>query len=321
MAALLEDRSNWALGVNPPQAARHLTTNGSNWLWAVFAIFLLSFLIHAALSLKPHHHERVFSHLFTLALLAGTLAYFAQASDLGSRAVRTSSGRRFRYPSYQIFWPKYAFWAVAFPAITIALGLLSGMSWATILYAVGLAWIWVFSYFISAMTATTYKWGFYAIGTLAWLGLAALTLGAQKRATAAGVGRHYSALAGWTNLLWLLYPIAFGVSDGGNVIGVTASFVFWGILDILLLPVIAAAFYILSRKWDYRSLGLEFTQHGRTHGHAGPGMVEKDLGHRNGAGAPPHTAGGAAMPGTAIPPAGHAGSAAPGAAPVGTTAV
>lgn len=315
--AVLEERANWALGVNPPTAARHLTTNGSNWLWAVFAVFLLSFLIHAALSLKPRHGERIFSYIFTVALLAGTLAYFAHASDLGSYAIRTSSGYWRRYPSYQIFWPKYAFWAVAWPAIILALGLLSGYSWATILFGIGLAWLWVFSYFISAMTATSYKWGFYALGTIAWLGLAMLTLTGRKRATGLGVGKHYSGLAGWTNLIWLLYPIAFGISDGGNIIGVTGAFIFFGILDLLLLPVLAAAFIFLARRWDYSRLGLNFTQDGRRHGYGGhgPGFTEKN-GH--GAAGPGQVSGG--VPGSSPPVAGQ--TAAPGmTVPAGTTAV
>jgi len=44
--------------------------------------------------------------------------------------------------AYQIFFAKYIFRAVAFPTVIIALGLISGMSWATILFNVFLAWIW-----------------------------------------------------------------------------------------------------------------------------------------------------------------------------------
>lgn len=77
-------------------------------------------------------------------------------------------------------------------------------------------------------------------------------------------------LAGWTNLLWLLYPIAFGLSDGGNEIGVTQMFIFVGILDVLLIAGLAFAFMFLSKRWDYGALNLHFTQYGRVHaGHDG----------------------------------------------------
>jgi bacteriorhodopsin len=37
--------------------------------------------------------------------------------------------------------------------------------------------------------------------------------------------------------LWLLYPIAWGVSEGGNVISPLKEMIFYGILDILAKPV------------------------------------------------------------------------------------
>lgn len=85
-----------------------------------------------------------------------------------------------------------------------------------------------------------------------------------------GLSRDYLMLAGWVNLLWMLYPIAYGISDGGNVVGVTGSFIFFGILDVLLIPGLAFAFMFLSRRWDYGALNLHFTQYGRVN--AGNGV-------------------------------------------------
>ncbi|KAH7191235.1 hypothetical protein DER44DRAFT_794773 [Fusarium oxysporum] len=69
-------------------------------------------------------------------------------------------------------------------------------------------------------------------------------------------------VAGFVNLLWLQYPIAFAVSDGGNVISVTRSLIFFGILDLLLLCGTAFVFLFLARRWDYGRLHLKFTQNG-----------------------------------------------------------
>ncbi len=166
----------------------------------------------------------------------------------------------------QIFWAKYVNWVVAFPSVSIALGLLSGVSWATILYNVLLSWTWVISYLAAALTQTNYKWGFFGFGTAAWIVLAVNTLVEGHRgATRVNVGRDHGLLAGWLNLLWLLYPIAFGLTDGGNRIGVTSGFVFFGVLDVLLIPVLSFAFLILSRRWDYGALNIAFTQYGRVH--------------------------------------------------------
>jgi bacteriorhodopsin len=109
---------------------------------------------------------------------------------------------------------------------------------------------------VSAFTVSNYKWGFFAFGTVSWLLLAYQTLGANSSAKRVGVSRDHTMLSGWVNLLWLLYPIAFGLSDGGNTIGVTPGFIFFGVLDVLLVPALAFAFLVLARRWDYGQLNL-----------------------------------------------------------------
>jgi len=203
-----------------------------------------------------------------VALFVGAISYFAMASDLAfviiTQADNQGKGDR------QIFWPKYVYWVVSFPVVILALGLPSGISWATIFYQVALSWTWVISYLVGAFTRTTYKWGFFAFGTVAWILLAVstLTVGISS-AKRVGIARDYALLSGWVNLLWLLYPIAWGVSDGGNSIGITASFIFFGILDVLLVPVVAFAVLVLAGTWDYSRLNIAFTQYGRVNAPAG----------------------------------------------------
>lgn len=256
-------RDNDALRVHPPQGAHQLTTNGSNWLWAVTAAMLLSYLVFFVLSMRPRHGERIFHYVFAAALLTGALVYYAQASDLGWRVISQANNEA-SFPTRQVFYAKYILWVVAFPAAIIALGLLSTVSWASIAYNVFLAWIWIISYLVAAFTPSNYKWGFFAIGTVAWLALAFGTFtDGRKAAGRSGVGRDFLMLAGWTNFLWLNYVIAFAISDGANRIGVTQMFIYFGILDILFIPGLAIATLVLSRRWDYGRLNLRFTQYGR----------------------------------------------------------
>jgi bacteriorhodopsin len=153
---------------------------------------------------------------------------------------------------------------VGWTPLIIALGLISGVSWATIAFNVALSWTWVSAWLAGAMTGTNYKWGFFAYGTVAYFLLAAslLTTGLTT-AKRLEIQRHYVALSGWAVFLWLLYPIAYGLDDGGNKITVTDGFVFFGILDVLLVPVLAFGIIVLSSGWDYRKLNLYFTQYGR----------------------------------------------------------
>jgi bacteriorhodopsin len=139
------------------------------------------------------------------------------------------------------------------PPVIIAVGLISGVSWSTIVFNIGLSWIWVASWLSGALVTTTYKWGFFVFGTFAYFLLAgSLLIFGSVTAKRVGIIRHYFALGGWLVFLWLLYPIAWGLDDGGNEIRVTSGFIFFGILDILLVPVLAFGFLALSLKWDFR---------------------------------------------------------------------
>ncbi|VUC27731.1 unnamed protein product [Clonostachys rosea] len=270
----LQTRNN-ALKVNPPGGKSHLSVDGSSWLFAVMSCFTVSFLTYYGLSFKPRNGEKVFHYLFIIALLVGSISYFAMASGLAYSVIPTE-----RYvldaATYQIFFAKYIFWVVAFPAIIIALGLVSGVSWATIFFNVAVSWAWIIAYLCSAYTATRYKWGFYGFGTAAYVILAIQTLWASRSsANRLGIGRDHTMLAGYVNLFWFLYPIAFAVSDGGNVIGVTQSFIFFGIIDLLLVCGTAFIFLFLARKWDYGRMNLHFTQYGRVGSHSNRTYPEK----------------------------------------------
>lgn len=107
-------RSNDALNINPPVGNRHLTVGGSDWLWAVCAIYSFSFLVVVGLTYFAKSGERIFHYLFTISLFTGAIAYFAMASDLGIVAVHISdnlSSPGFR----EIFYPKYINWYALLP--------------------------------------------------------------------------------------------------------------------------------------------------------------------------------------------------------------
>ncbi|KAH6886924.1 hypothetical protein B0T10DRAFT_407571 [Thelonectria olida] len=250
-------RGNDALDINPPVGLdEFLSEHGSNWLWAVTAIYIVSFFACLVPSFTAPESKRVFNYTLSMALLVGAATYYAQASDLGWSAVEQADE-----PSRQIFYARYINWTVSFPAIVLSLGLLSGISWTTIVLNVFIAWFWVLTYLAAAYTTTSYKWGFFAFGTFGYIILAMSTVNeSRESAQVLGISRDYIILSAWVNLLWFLYPITFGLSDGGNVISVTSGFIFFGILDVLLLPGVSMGFLILSRNWDFRKLQLDFSE-------------------------------------------------------------
>ena len=88
--------------------------------------------------------------------------------------------------------------------------------------------------------------------TVTWTG--------RKHAIALGpdISRTYLIVGVWTIFLWFLYPIAWGLSEGGNVIAPDSEAVFYGILDILAKPVFGALLLWGHRNIDPTRLGRTF---------------------------------------------------------------
>jgi bacteriorhodopsin len=174
---------------------------------------------------------------------------------------------------------------VTFPVLAVAAGLLSGVSWATIVFEVALACIWQAAFLCGVLTAASlYKWGFFAFGCLAG-SLLLLTVGfdggaAVKRLGDPTVRRDFGIFYGCLQLTWSCFMTAVGVTDTGNAVGVTGAFVWFGILDLVMGPLFAFFFLYRSRSWDYGRLNMAFTQHGRVQ-QAGP-VPAKQTPHRCG---------------------------------------
>lgn len=104
----LFQRSNDALKINPPKGDDiYLTTGASDWLWAVTALYLFLFLIVVGLAYFARSGEKIFHYLFTISLFVGGISYFAQASDLGSTPVLTSTNEA---GTREIFYVRYINW-------------------------------------------------------------------------------------------------------------------------------------------------------------------------------------------------------------------
>lgn len=82
---------------------------------------------------------------------------------------------------------------------------------------------------IGALVQSSYKWGYFTFAMLALfyilyhLCFASLKHASFYGADVRGVFLRCGAL---TSVLWLLYPIAWGVSEGGNVISTNGEAIF-----------------------------------------------------------------------------------------------
>ena len=112
---------------------------------------------------------------------------------------------------------------------------------------------------VGSLVASSYKWGYYTFGCVAFFFVAwTVTWTARKHAAALGadISRTYLICGVWTIFLWFLYPIAWGLSEGGNVISPDSEAAFYGVLDILAKPVFGALLLWGHRNIDPARLGL-----------------------------------------------------------------
>ncbi|KAI0705887.1 hypothetical protein BC835DRAFT_1537054 [Cytidiella melzeri] len=286
-----------SLGTNPPNADRHLTSGGSDWLWAVFAIMALSTLGMVVWSFMRPRGTRLFHNIATVILMTATIAYFSMASDLGATPVRAEFGRG-TTNTRQIFFVRYIQWFITFPLILIMLLFTSGLSLSDILTTAFFAWVVVVTGLVGALTPSTYKWGYFVMGiaALCYIWTHLLFHGPRSNFNGGtGVRSGFVRGAGMVAFLTMLYPIAWGISEGGNVISVTGEMIFYGILDLLLGPIFLYYFVWGIRNVDYGLFGLHGGRHGGNTGagygnNSGTGGVS-GAGYGNGAGAGTGTVG------------------------------
>jgi bacteriorhodopsin len=129
----------------------------------------------------------------------------------------------------------------------------------TIAYVILIDWVMVVTGLVGALVRSTYKWGYYAFGCAALFYIVyMLAWEARRHANAMGkdVGRAFLYCGALTTFLWMLYPIAWGLCEGGNLIAPDSEAIFYGILDVLAKPVFGALLIWGHRGIDPARLGL-----------------------------------------------------------------
>ncbi|KAI0646985.1 heat shock protein 30 [Trametes meyenii] len=302
-----------SLDQNPPNADRHITPGGSDWLWAVFAIMVLSDLAMVFWTFTRPRGTRLFHQIAVIVLTTASIAYFSMASDLGATPI-TAEFSRGNTNTRQIWYVRYIQWFITLPLLLLELLLATGLSLSDIFTTMFMAWVLVVCGLVGALVSSTYKWGYFVLGCMTLFYIWYVLLGHGPRSTfaAGGVVRSgYIRSSGYLSLLLLLYPIAWGCSEGGNVISPTGEMIWYGILDLLAGPVFLFVLLWGLRSVEYGAFGLASGKYTDAAYGRGAGA-----GYGNGAGAagPNMAARGVGAP--AVMGAGT-GTAAPAAAPVG----
>ncbi|CDF88585.1 BN860_13718g1_1 [Zygosaccharomyces bailii CLIB 213] len=254
---------NQAVAINRPHGLDyHITKRGSDWLWAATALFGLVACIYVLLFFVAEIKNT--SGLARYSLAAPFLiaffeffAYFTYASNLGwtgtqaefhhvtvSRPVTNESpGVR------QVFYAKYIAWFLSWPLLLFLQELAAAststsiqlesvsvlnMIHSLLVQIVG-TFFWVIALLVGALIPSTYRWGYWTIGTFIMLVTQGIILQRQFQALHAR-GFAVCVLL-FVNLIVWLYFICWGLSEGGNRIQPDSEAIFYGILDLCVFAI------------------------------------------------------------------------------------
>lgn len=274
---------NQALAVNSvvgAQADLAITVHGSDWYFTVCAVMGVSTLIFMGLAMTKPQTHRLFHYITAGITAVACIAYWSMGSDLGQvpiavEFVRKSSKAVSAAGTREIFYVRYIDWFVTTPLLLTDLLLTAGVPWPTIMITILADEIMVVTGLVGALTSTSYKWGYWVFGMFALFFIAyELFIDARKHANALGgsISSTFRNCGLLTLFLWFLYPIAWGLSEGGNVIHPDSEAIFYGILDIFAKPGFGILLLLGHNKIDPAQLGLTFHEPGafgekRSHHH------------------------------------------------------
>ncbi|KAJ9602058.1 hypothetical protein H2200_013418 [Cladophialophora chaetospira] len=190
------------------------------------------------------------------------LAYYAMGSHQGWAPINVEyhrSSPKVAGNNREIYYARYIDWFITTPLLLLDLLLTAGLPWPTIVWTIFLDWIMIITGLIGALTPSAWKWGWWTFGTVAMFYVFYNLAGVgRKRAKLLGsdIYRTYMICGVLTLFVWLCYPIAWGVSEGANLITPDSEAVFYGVLDFLAKPVFSVALIVGHWNIDPARLGL-----------------------------------------------------------------
>lgn len=262
-----------------------ITTHGSNVYWAVCAVMTVATIGFLGWGYTKPRTHRVFHYITAAITMVAAIAYFTMGANLGWAPIEVQFQRanpRVSGLYREIFYVRYIDWVITTPLLLMDLLLTAGLPWPTILFTILVNEVMIISGLIGALVRSEYKWAYFTFGCVA-LFYVLWTLGWTARKHALRVGSDVSSVymrcGVLTMFVWLLYPIAWGLSEGGNVIAPDSEAAFYSVLDVIAKPVFGVLLLHGHRNIDPGRLGLRLRDYDDhpTHGstHAGPHGSEK----------------------------------------------
>lgn len=265
---LIKRGGNEALKLNPPHDVDfHITKRGSDWLFAACAIFAALALTAVVLMFTRHVHERMAYYTAIIPTLCMSIAYFTMGSNLGYTSTQALYNRnrvstqKTHLGFRQVFYARYIGWFLAFPWPFVQACLMGHTSVWHIMFNVLMVEIYVVSYLVAGIVHSQYRWGYYTIGSCAGIIACISILTTTRRVVKRKGGELYMVFRVFTGLcifFWAIYPLVWGLCEGGNVLVPDAEAVWYGIMDCLLLGIMPCIFVVVSGYFGLSTLGYKF---------------------------------------------------------------
>jgi len=244
---------NNAVSMNPSDATGNLTTHGSDFYWAFFALFALLTIGYVVFGSLKAASDRAFYYIFTTATAILAITYFTLASDLGWTAIAPEFTSHQSGGTREIFYARFIGEFFTLPLVVLAPLLLSDLLYSQIGVTLFAAAFAIVMRLIGALIQSQYKWGYYAFSIAAFAYVSFVLLGpARAGARRNDVTLPYLTASSTVVFIETLYYIAWALSEGANVISLDSEAVFYGVLDLILVPVVGA--WLI---WNLRDTGLE----------------------------------------------------------------
>jgi len=228
----------------------HVTKQGLITLWVVFVIMVLSSALFAGWSLRIPVSNRLYHVITTTITTIAAISYLMMATGQGIGIRETTIHHHHENIGQdtetlirrQVFWARFVDWTLTAPLLLLDLGILAGMSGAHILMTViaGITMVLMGLFATFGNEHTAQKWGDFTIAIIAFLVVIwhlALNGRNAARARTQKVASFYTAIAVYTLVVWAVYPIIWGVANGGRHLSVNKEIIAYAILDILAKPV------------------------------------------------------------------------------------
>ncbi|KAL7622993.1 hypothetical protein AAE478_006672 [Parahypoxylon ruwenzoriense] len=215
---------------------------GHRALWVICIIMALVSVAFYTMAMRVPVQKRLFHVITALVTTIGFLSYFAMATGDGITAHSYVTGRSKHgavtdIVERDIYWVRYADWALTTPLILLDLCLLAGFNGASILIVAVSDMVMILAGLFAAFSRNEVQgWGWYAIACVAYLNVVYQVVYNGRRAVSTRDDQtkaFFGAISLFTLLIWTAYLIMWAVADGARRVNIDGEIIAYAVLDAL----------------------------------------------------------------------------------------